>query len=134
MPRGDDDLLYLYGDAADQTYVGSFNQSRMTAGNVTIFANSFLKSYIYGMGGNDAAWVTASNGDDLVTAFWNMVKVTTGSRLVDIREFDLVSVFAGEGFADEAVMYDAPTADTFNSNPTSSTYSCAGFRNIVRGF
>ncbi len=131
---GDDDTLFLYGEAGNQTYVGTFNQALLVSTDRRLTGNNFKSVYVYGISGTDNATVIGTSGDERVDAYPTYVRVTSGAKLQYLSQFDVVSVRSGGGAKDVANFYDSAGNDTFVSRPDYSTFTGTGFRIVVQDF
>ncbi|MBL8828254.1 MAG: VCBS repeat-containing protein, partial [Planctomycetaceae bacterium] len=130
---GNNDAMFIYGDAGVQSYTSTPTQSTMPVGSQTLIGNNFQKVYAYGMGGADTATYSGSSADETMTSLAAYTFVNTATTVQYFDRFIQLTI-AGNGGFDVGVMYDSTGNDTWTASDGLATFAGTTFRNIATGY
>jgi hypothetical protein len=131
---GLDDRLFFYSTANGATITASAFQVSHSTATVSMVANNFKDTYVYGSGANDFLAYNGSTMTELFTSWSAYSYINSPGMIRYYDRFSQVTVNSANGTGDAAIMYDSRGNDTYTGSPGRAELSGSGFRNIAVGF
>ncbi|MBL8826026.1 MAG: hypothetical protein JNM18_03515, partial [Planctomycetaceae bacterium] len=131
---GLNDSLFFYSTAAGAKITASATQVKHTTTGVSMVANNFKDTYVYGSGTNDFLVYNGSTMSELFTSWSSYSYINSPGMIRYYDRFNQITVNSDNGTGDAAVMYDSRGNDTYTGSVGSAELRGTGFRNVAVNF
>lgn len=134
MTEGVDHSNFSGQSGVRDNFHGSTSEAKLYNKDFYLSAKGYDSVHATATDATDRAWLYGSDGNDSLQAGESLVQLESGAFSLETYDYRYVSVSAGEGGTDSAVLSGSETDDFLNSRPTQAVFDVGYSRLIAKRF